>query len=336
MNFKIKYFSDYSFIESSWQAVFHDDLPSFCSPAWHAVVLELYNKARLDTRLTRIRYFQAERGKDRVLGFFFENRFGKQKELQFAQGYGSSDYYDWVYPNSVTVADLEQIIRQIANEYKGVSLIFRHVQASSKLCVALQNIQAPFSELVCVAIDFEEDYEQHIKSLRKSVRQNLRTANNRVKRDELEMEFKMSEKGDAIDFDKLKSLYKQRNAHKNNAVYWKTKVLHYLNYGKNEVPDMFGVDAIKQTDFCLAELFLNGTLAAYFFGYRQGAKIEINRVVINDDFRFYSPGLLLLAAYMENEIPNGLKVLDLTVGDEKYKYDLGGKDHLIYNFKIER
>ena len=61
--------------------------------------------------------------------------------------------------------------------------------------------------------------------------------------------------------------------------------------------------------------------------------IEINRVVINDDFKFFSPGLLLFNEYIKKEIPQ-IEGIDLTVGDEKYKFDLGGKPHIIYNLKV--
>ena len=92
-------------------------------------------------------------------------------------------------------------------------------------------------------------------------------------------------------------------------------------------------ETIQKTDFTLAVLKINQEIAAYFFGFKIEKNIEINRVVINDDFKFFSPGLLLFNEYIKKEIPQ-LEGIDLTVGDEKYKFDLGGKPHIIYNLKV--
>jgi CelD/BcsL family acetyltransferase involved in cellulose biosynthesis len=96
---------------------------------------------------------------------------------------------------------------------------------------------------------------------------------------------------------------------------------------------MFDFETIRITDFTLAVLKINQEIAAYFFGFKIEKNIEINRVVINDDFKFFSPGLFLFHEYIKKEIPQ-LEGIDLTVGDEKYKFDLGGKPHIIYNLKV--
>ena len=78
-------------------------------------------------------------------------------------------------------------------------------------------------------------------------------------------------------------------------------------------------------------LNIEGQLAAYFFGFVRNHTIEINRVVINDEYKFYSPGIIMFHEYIKRAIPAGLNTIDLTVGDEKYKYDLGGQTHEIFN-----
>ena len=52
-------------------------------------------------------------------------------------------------------------------------------------------------------------------------------------------------------------------------------------------------------------------------------------MAINDAFRHYSPGMILLDAFIKKGFELGIKIIDLTVGDEKYKYDLGGQTHEI-------
>ena len=53
----------------------------------------------------------------------------------------------------------------------------------------------------------------------------------------------------------------------------------------------------------------------------------------NDDFARYSPGILLMHEFIHHAIEEGLKVVDFTRGDERYKFVLGGKPH--DNFDVE-
>lgn len=73
-----------------------------------------------------------------------------------------------------------------------------------------------------------------------------------------------------------------------------------------------------------------------FLDFAKKQSIEINRVAIVHEYKFYSPGILLFHEFIKNHISKGLRVVDLTVGDEKYKYDLGGKTHEVFNITFEK
>lgn len=51
---------------------------------------------------------------------------------------------------------------------------------------------------------------------------------------------------------------------------------------------------------------------------------SVPRVAINDRFRFYSPGCLLVSETIHHFINSPLKNLDLSRGDESYKFKMGG------------
>lgn len=337
----IKYYKTFSEVEEVWTSIYsNSSLPYFCSPKWHEVVLALLQKTQLSKRINTLRYFTvaSKTNEDiQLVGFFYVTKYFGKKKLQFTHLMNFSDYYDFVYKDNFDFNLIPEIIEKIAKDFQVKEIQFNHMNPVSKLLEPLRK-EANYQEssLKCVAVHLEEDYDAYLKTLSKSVKQNLRTARNRVNKKELNFEYRLLTNKDnaKIDFQMLKDLYSQRNQYKNKEkTYWKTRIHHFLNYGFSKEKDMFDIPEIRNTDFSLGLLYLGKDLAAYFFGFREGDRIEINRVVINDAFRFYSPGLLLLNEYIKTEIPNGLKTFDLTLGDEKYKYDLGGKDHLIYNFK---
>ena len=334
----LKYFYSSDAVFKHWQTLYSSKHSAFISPSWHLVVDELYQYARLDKILKSKRYFYAVHENQTVVGFFYIARTTKKKTLHFSHEYGASDYYGWSYSPDMHADTVNKIIHKIAADHQAAEIRFGHLKSGSLLQQALfleKNVD--YTNLKCVSVNLGDDYLNYLKTLTKSVRQNLRTANNRKEKNNIKQKYNVLSNVDAsnIDFQRLKQMYFKRNRHKGNNVGWKSRLLKFLNYGFGHKPDMFDTKAIKDTDFTLAELFLDDKLAAYFFGFRSESRIEINRVVINDEFKFYSPGLLLLTRYIETEIPNGLRELDLTVGDEKYKYDLGGKEHLIYNVKIK-
>jgi CelD/BcsL family acetyltransferase involved in cellulose biosynthesis len=48
-----------------------------------------------------------------------------------------------------------------------------------------------------------------------------------------------------------------------------------------------------------------------------------------------SPGLVLIARCIEDAVRNGLKEYDFLRGTERYKYDLGGRDRVVYRAVLE-
>lgn len=341
MGVNIKYYKKFQEVEKNWESIYSSSsLSYFCSPKWHEVVLSLLRKTRLTKRINQLHYFtvaSTPSEENQLVGFFYvTNLFGKKK-LRFGHLMNFSDYYDFIYPDHFNADLFPGIIQQIAADFKVKEIQFNHLNPESKLLAPLEkDNDYKMSKLECVAVHLKGDYESYLQTLSKSVRQNLRTARNRVTKKELNFDYQLLDKSniDQIDFEVLKKMYSERNQHKNEeSTYWKTKIIKFLDHGFAEEKDMFDIQNIKETDFSLGLLYLNSDLVAYFFGFREEGRIEINRVVINDEFRFYSPGLLLLNEYIKTEIPNGLKTFDLTLGDEKYKYDLGGETHFVYNLQ---
>ena len=56
----------------------------------------------------------------------------------------------------------------------------------------------------------------------------------------------------------------------------------------------------------------------------------------NPEYGYYSVGLLLKALCIKDAIEGGLPYFDFLRGDEPYKYDLGGKDQVLYRMVVKR
>ncbi|HBD27533.1 GNAT family N-acetyltransferase [Flavobacterium sp.] len=309
----------------------------FTSSNWHDVVLSFYHDTFLTKRLHKPVYFQASFDDGSwILGFFFVSKTIKGKTITFGHLLGPSDYYDLLYSPSITNEQFQVFFNQIQLDFKTRTMQFVHLKATSKCYQAIAQLPLVISTpLSCVAISLPETYEVYHASLSKSVRQNIRTAYNRLEKSNLHVQLEIFEKRDhaQINWEQLKQLYSSRNDFRKEKKYWKSQLYFWLDYGFQHEKDMFDFETIQKTDFTLAVLKINQEIAAYFFGFKIEKNIEINRVVINDDFKFFSPGLLLFNEYIKKEISQ-LEGIDLTVGDEKYKFDLGGKPHIIYNLKV--
>jgi hypothetical protein len=305
----------------------------FMSTNWHKVVISFYVNTFLTKLLAKPVYFYANFGVESwVSGFFYVSRTLKGTIITFGHLLGPSDYFDLVYSPSVTDEQFLTFIKQVQLDFKAQEIKFVHLKATSKFYLAIAKMPTVVSSsLACVAVTLPQTYDIYFASLSKSVRQNIRTAYNRLTKNDLQFQLEVFEKRDSqkIPWERLKKMYQLRNGFRKEKKYWKSQLYHWLNYGFQVEQDMFDLEATRQTDFTLAVLKINKEIAAYFFGFKNQKTIEINRVVINDEFKFYSPGLLLFNEYIKTAISQ-LECIDLTVGDEKYKFDLGGKEHFIY------
>ncbi|MBR0256652.1 MAG: GNAT family N-acetyltransferase, partial [Synergistaceae bacterium] len=88
--------------------------------------------------------------------------------------------------------------------------------------------------------------------------------------------------------------------------------------------------------FC-SFVMIDGDIAAFMYGYdnRRIMSVEIPRLAINDKFRFYSPGLLLVNETVKILMEKGYRSLNLCRGTEKYKFDMGGSEYMTESAVID-
>ena len=265
-----------------------------------------------------------------------------------------SEYCDCIYADGEMVSRYLQIFHDFLDRK-----LFRGDMLSTKSqtysCLSSISGFKENGRKEYVDISFMQGYEFYYKSLSSSVRQNLRTSYNRSIRDGIDLEFLMicGNKAlvkcripyeDFLNIDNRKYELQTLTKHESNN--WFSKMIslyvkrHFERYGlKTSFVKKFYLTHLNFSTRCLKSLpnsmtmilLINGQVAAFMSGYldERGRRYIIPRLSINSDFRFYSPGILLInesILYFIKE--TNVQVMDLGMGTEEYKIKMGGVFHM--------
>ena len=180
-----------------------------------------------------------------------------------------------------------------------------------------------------------DSYDDYWKSLGKHAKQNVRTAYNRLKRENKKIEFKfydsntICENNFCTKLDEFLDLYLVRQSLK----YKGGKKLHQLYLSKFN----YITNSLRNDHSIMMEIRINDELAAFMQGTLNSdwSEYEIPRLAINDKFAFFSPGMILVNEAIKYMMGNtDIKIFNLCRGDEKYKYDMGGENYYTANVKL--
>lgn len=195
-------------------------------------------------------------------------------------------------------------------------------------------IKADFDS-ICVELKLQDNFEVYHKSLSKSVRQNIRTAYNRIEKDGKEIRFVFDDKN--ADLNKCWSMRSARLVKKNyvpNIVQrFKIRILDLLSFKFPEYRPLF-ID--KKSHVMTA--YVDNQLVA-FFQYviePQNKRIVLMAVGTSIEYSKYSPGMLLMFRYIESQSYEKIyDFVDFTRGNESYKYQLGGTNHMLHHILMK-
>lgn len=204
---------------------------------------------------------------------------------------------------------------------------------------------------VCVSLDFPSSVEEYNQLLSKSARQNIRTARNRAAKDGLSLEFCHDEQyTDVKEF----LLYYQRRAEERDRKAVQTMsrgggifalhvLAHFFRSLYHKLTDFFAPEYTPFEDdvnshFMTIRNAENGELMAginYGISTNRG-EIVVMAVSLNEKYKRYSPGMLILYDYITAQIQKQeLYTIDFTRGQENYKYVLGGAAHNNHSISME-
>lgn len=276
-------------------------------------------------------------------GHFFVKRSGKRRGIFLLGSGGETDYYDLVYFSTQASEDyIDFFLNQVAEKSKCQDFTFMQIPNESLLSKWAKRLSIePYYVNECAWVNLQGTFEEYLASLSKSVRQNIRTANNRLTKDKHIATLDIYDETD-LPSDKITeiiNLYESRRKAKNeirSVKIWLREQLRKHNKKKYNII----AEAMKDMKGkFLAVYNIDSEIAAYCFGLKNknGLSICIMQVAINDDYNKYSPGILLLVEVFKKimEQKDGQNFLfDLTNGNEKYKYSLGAVSHYTNYYKF--
>ena len=187
-----------------------------------------------------------------------------------------------------------------------------------------------------VGLNLPSSKDEYYNILSKNSRQNLRTANNRLKKDGKSLVFNFDDRqvDKQLCLKIRESKLVAKSAHFSLYFKYKYRILNRLRYRFHGF--------IPITDYPESKIMTaydeQGNLRAFFnYGYdSNGTKIRVMAAGTDLDFARYSPGMLLMYNFIMNAIQVGkIKEVDLTRGDEKYKFSLGGQLRKYHTIKVK-
>jgi len=327
-------------IKLHWQT-FHgcEYMTPFQYYNWQIIVKSEHRSNLIRSLLCRLRYAVLFSNENNVLAIapFYIKRIGRKKGIFFiGSGGGSSDYLDFIYGESITKEQILKLLNDTAEKFQCESASLGFIWAGSKSYEILTN-NSNFkhdNQVTCVRLILPKSYEEYKALLSKNSRQNIRTAKNRLKKDGFQSRTVVLD-NEIVPSNlakELQKIYMMRFNEKNNDKI-KIKEILKVQYKKYKLFKFnpFYSSMINNKNSFTAILYIDDIIASYCYGLKDvNGNIFIMQVAINMNYTRYSPGMILFSNIIENlyeKAQDKLPIIDLTSGDERYKYALGGVEH---------
>lgn len=238
------------------------------------------------------------------------------------------DYYDVLCFGSTKL--ISSAVQWIKNKFPLYEVRFTRVNQSAILSGLADLSQISTEKCVFIPLD-KDTYEDYYQSLSKHQRQNLRTAYNKLQKENISFFLAKYDK-ESLPV-KLKrecrKMYEDRKAAKESSVSVLKRV--YVRITK---PVFRIITEMAPGAFYV--LYLGKTPAAVMAGAfsKKGDQFVVPLLYSNNVYLRYSPGIVLVNEAAKALISERVSILDLARGDEPYKYAMGGNTHLNYTLGL--
>lgn len=256
-----------------------------------------------------------------------------------------SDYLSFVFSDASQI-ELIDVIHRLLKIYDGFCFKLDKINQSNPLSIAIRNAEKRFGNVVvepkkCVYVGTKVETASFYDSLSKSMKQNYRTAKNRLKKNNLNYTVKIdfNKKLSDDEINQFHELYVQRRSDcraDDNTIFLK-KILKRLLYCTHLERECDVISEFSKIEpVFLATITIDNQIAAFCEGKvcNNSKVLSIARVATNRHFYEFSPGQILLIDTIE-EIRSCIDYFDLTRGNEEYKFRLGGRIHYNYCYEIK-
>lgn len=252
--------------------------------------------------------------------------------------WGYTDYLNFIY-DDFSEKCFEMITKTIKENFKIRNLNIHQLLPETSLHRYLDKYYSNslLFEGDCAHIPVQENFDCYYKLLSKNVRQNLRTAQNRADKDNIDIHYEIHHRLSKHDAEEFYNIYCERqyikNSESNENLIAKISG-KYSSYKKSKFN--FLTQAMTSLDNGFVLGCYSGTQKiGLCYGVEDENGIRIPIVCFKQDFSRYSPCMLCIYNYIKDSYENGtIKTFDLLKGNEPYKFNLGGEKFSIGYYKI--
>lgn len=268
---------------------------------------------------------------------------GLRKGFYFIGRQGFSDYLNFIYDNFED-SYLDSILNYVKTKYKMNFFCFENVSCECKSYTYFEtkNLSAKLDSL-CMRICLPDNFETYKKSLSKNMRHNIRKGNNHAETDGLKLHYEIVRKIDNDMAKQLESIRLQRLGKKRTEMFEGLSSLASLYVKSRELLVKFTskpVEVMEEVEDCWVLLAKDGDrIAAFFYSvYKPEIKtIYTLRAGVDVEYERYKPGITQLMAFVEDNLNSDepeVFNIDLTRGNDSYKYDLKAKEIVTSQFDL--
>lgn len=267
-------------------------------------------------------------------GVFFKG-IGIRKGFYFIGRQGYSDYLNFIYDEFKTEY-VDEILEYLKQKYGSNPFCFENVSSKNSVYPYLASKSGVEQvDSLCMRIVFPDDFEEYRMSLAKSVRRNMTTAFNRAAKNNLEFTYEIVRSLDEKTIEELREVYMPRYSKKNDRTFegMSTQAKLYMKAREAIVNySCVPVDVLTEIKDCWCLIIrCNGEIASFFYDvYRPENKTVYQLIAgVNEKYQWYGPGKTQLYNFIKDEIDGGkqqVEIIDLTRGNEAYKYDFAAEE----------
>lgn len=329
-------------LKQIWQNLYADNSYLFPYSSWeYNEQIYKYMKVKPSSMFQKNYFLVYEEEKKPLV--LFPLYLKKNKLRLFGENISGAGHLDLLYDEVIRTKQFENALSELKSMFPGKTLELRMINERSKLFNFLKGMaeagaDAIFpvkaeEERVCVKIPFPDSYEEYERGLSRHSRNNLRNAYSKARRDKQDISIQVI-RGPFTDkalLSDVMKIYTRRESER------KHRRVDFFPYIKNRYfsPIVWAMETLaSHYTFCF---FLNNKLAAFMTGFATNYnEIVFPYVAIDSNYAVYSPGKLMISEsvkYLQNCY--SIRGLDLSRGDEHYKFVMGGVRHYNYKFEIQ-
>jgi len=224
--------------------------------------------------------------------------------------------------SNVTQNTLNQTIQNLKNIHHVSSIQFDYVKESSNLFKSLSAVShiPPQLQEVSPYILLPDSWDTYLETLERTDRKELKRKFRRL--ETINHIFRFVDAGMGSSFEEFVRLHRLSDASKNQFMTEQTK---------NFFRELLTLE-IPGWQQKLAILSIEDKTVASVFYFESEKEVLLYNSGYDPEQKFYSVGLLLIANLIKKSIEDHKSKFDFLRGNERYKYDLGGKDERLFQF----